>query len=153
MIKVQAWNEFVSPKFYGPLANWPWLRISHQSSLFVIYCLILTAWQWLMSFTCVPVQIEPNKSLLRKRLLFLLLSEIIHFSSPSRSCLGRLILICGRWGALRAKLPNTSQIMYYNVNKYIVEIYNKDGQVVNVYILKILLYLSNIVRKLNLRSI
>ena len=23
------------PKFYGPLANWPWLRISPQSSLYV----------------------------------------------------------------------------------------------------------------------
>ena len=50
------------PKFYSPLANWPWLRISPQSSLNVIYCLILTAWQWLMSFTCIPVQIEPTKT-------------------------------------------------------------------------------------------
>ena len=50
------------PKFYSPLANWPWLRISPQSSLNIIYCLILTAWQWLMSFTCIPVQIEPTKT-------------------------------------------------------------------------------------------
>ena len=83
------------PKSYSPLANWPWLRISPQSSLFVTYCLILTAWQWLMSFTCIPVQIEPKKSPLRKRLLALLLWEISHLSSPSRSCLGRLILIGG----------------------------------------------------------
>ena len=34
------------PKSYSPLANWPWLRISPQSSLFVIYCLILTAYDW-----------------------------------------------------------------------------------------------------------
>ena len=55
----------------------------------VIYCLILTAWQWLMSFTCIPVQTEPNKSPLRERLLALLLWEISHLSSPSRPCLGR----------------------------------------------------------------
>ena len=81
------------PKSYSPLANWPWLRISPQSSLFVIYCLILTAWQWLMSFTCIPVQIEPSKSPLRKRLLAVLFWEMGHLSSPSRSRLGRLILI------------------------------------------------------------
>ena len=46
----------------GPLANWPWLRISPQSSLYVIYCLILIACQWLMSFTCIPVQIGPIKT-------------------------------------------------------------------------------------------
>ena len=61
MIRIQAWNEFVSPKFYGSLAIWPWLKISPQSSLFVIY-LIITAWQWLMSFAytpCIPMQIKP----------------------------------------------------------------------------------------------
>ena len=64
MIRVQAWNEFVSPKFYGPLAIWAWLRISPQSSLNVIY-LIITAWQWLMSFPytpCIPMQIKPVKA-------------------------------------------------------------------------------------------
>ena len=64
MIRVQAWNEFVSPKFYGPLAIWPWLRISPQSSLNVIY-LIITARQWLMSFSytpCIPMQIKPIKA-------------------------------------------------------------------------------------------
>ena len=106
LIRVQAWNEFVSQsfiKFYSPLASWPWLRISPQSSLYVIYCLIPTAWRWLMSFTCIPVQIEPSKSSLRKRLLALLLWEIGHISSPSRSCLDRLILIHGRPGVLRAE--------------------------------------------------
>ena len=93
------------PKFYSPLANWPWLRISPQSSLCVIYSLILTAWQWLMSFTCILVQIEPNKSPLRKRLLALFLWEIGHLSSPSRSCLGRLILICGGWGSPAGRAP------------------------------------------------
>ena len=43
------------PKSYSPLANWPCFRISPQSSLYVIYCLILFDWQWLMSFTCIPV--------------------------------------------------------------------------------------------------
>ena len=49
VIRVQEWHEFVTPKFYGPLAIWPWLKISPQTSLNVIYCLIITAWQWLMS--------------------------------------------------------------------------------------------------------
>ena len=46
------------------------------------------------------MQIEPNKSPLRNRLLTFLLREISHLSSPSRSCLGRLILIRGGlvWG-------------------------------------------------------
>ena len=60
-----------STKFYGPLANWLWLRISPPSSLNVIYCLIITDWQWLMSFIhmpCTPSQIKPNKSPLRNRL-------------------------------------------------------------------------------------
>ena len=82
-----------SPKFYSPLANWPWPRISPHSSLNVIYCLIITAWQWLMSLICILMQIKPNKSPLRHRLLAFLLWEIGHLSSPSRSCLGRLILI------------------------------------------------------------
>ena len=94
------------PKSHTPLANWPWLRISPQSSLYVIYCLTLTAWQWLMSFTCLPVQNEPNKSPWRKRLPALLLWEISHLSSPSRSCLGRFILISGGRG-LCGKAPPT----------------------------------------------
>ena len=64
MIRVQAWNEFVSPMIYGPLAIWPWLKISPQSALNVI-CLIITAWQWLMSFPyapCIPVLIKPIKA-------------------------------------------------------------------------------------------
>ena len=82
MIRVQAWNEFVSLKFYGPLAIWPWLKISPHSSLNVIYCLIITAWQWLMSFMykpCIPMQIKPNKSPVRNRLLALLLWELATF--------------------------------------------------------------------------
>ena len=36
--------------------------------------------------------------------------EIGHLSSPSRSCLGRFILICGRqgWGVLQAEPPHSS---------------------------------------------
>ena len=41
------------PKFHGPLAIWPWLKISLHGSWNVIYCLIITTWQWLMSFTCI----------------------------------------------------------------------------------------------------
>ena len=101
------------PKSYSPLANWPWLRINPQSSLYVIYCLILTAWQWLMSFTCIPVQNEPNKSPLRKRFLVLLLWETGHLSFPSRSCLGRFIFICGgRGGALWQSSPTVLHSCY-----------------------------------------
>ena len=93
------------PKSYNPLANCSWLRISPQSCLFVIYYLILTAWQGLMNFTCIPVQIELDKSSLRKRLLALLLWEIGYLSSPSRSCLGRLILIHGGQGGPAGRAP------------------------------------------------
>ena len=80
----------------------PWLRISPHSSLNVICCLIITDWQWLISFTCmpcIPMQIKPNKSPLRNRLRALLLWEIGHLSSPSRSHLGRLTLICDSQGS------------------------------------------------------
>ena len=30
--------------------------------MYVIYCLILTAWQWLMSFTCIPAKLNPIKA-------------------------------------------------------------------------------------------
>ena len=82
MIRVQAWNEFVSPKFYGPLAIWPWLRISHQSSSNVIY-LIITAWQWLMSFPYTPyilMQIKPIKAYQGKGWGTLLLRECLRHS-------------------------------------------------------------------------
>ena len=39
------------PKFYSPLTIWPWLRKSPQSSLNVIYYLIISSCQRLMSFT------------------------------------------------------------------------------------------------------
>ena len=54
-----------SPKFYGPLTIWPWLRISPHSSLNVIYYLIISVWQWLMSFMympCILMQINPIKA-------------------------------------------------------------------------------------------
>ena len=50
------------PKFYSPSANWPWLRISPQSSLYVIYCLILTAWEWLMSLPVFLCKLNPIKA-------------------------------------------------------------------------------------------
>ena len=58
-------NWIVSPKFYCPFAIWPWIKISPHSSLNVIYCLIITTWQWLMSFTnmpCILMQIKPIKA-------------------------------------------------------------------------------------------
>ena len=93
-----------SPKIYGPLTIWPWLRISPESSLNVIYCLIFSAGQWLMSLTYTPwtpMQIKPLKSQMRNRLLALLLWQIHHLSCLSRSCLGRLILILGGIGSWR----------------------------------------------------
>ena len=106
-----------SPKFYGPLAIWPWLKINLQRSLNVIYCLVITAWQWLMSFTyrpCIPMQIKPNKSPLRKRLLALLLWKIGYLSSPSRSCLGSLVFICGSWGSPAAGAPPHILLLFIN---------------------------------------
>ena len=47
---------------------WPWLKISPQYSLNVIY-LIITAWQWLMSFLytpCIPMQIKPIKAIMAR---------------------------------------------------------------------------------------
>ena len=108
LIRVPSMKWVCFPKFYGPLAIWPWLRISPHSSLNVIYYLLITTWQWL-SFTwkpCIPMQIKPNKSPLRNRLKALLLWEICYLSSPSRSCLGRLILIFGGWGALWVETPH-----------------------------------------------
>ena len=112
------WTCF--PKFYSPLANWPWLRISPHNSLNVIYCLILTAWQLLMSFAympCIPMQIKPNKSPLRNRLKALLLWEIGHLSSPSRSCLGRLILIHGGQGGSVGGTPPPLQLSIWAILK------------------------------------
>ena len=106
-----------SPKFCGPLANWPWLRISPQSSLNVTYCLIITAWQWLMSFTympCIPMQIKPNKTLLRNKLLVLLLWDFGHLSSPSRSCLSRLILTHSSQGGLEGTAPPPNTLLNFN---------------------------------------
>ena len=54
------------PKFYGPLANWLWVRISPQSSLNVIYCLIITAWQWCMRTFLDVMLPESNTSLSRQ---------------------------------------------------------------------------------------
>ena len=51
------------PKFFGPLANWTWLRISPQSSLNVIYCLILLPdndWWALPVFLCKLNPIEAH---------------------------------------------------------------------------------------------
>ena len=106
------------PKFHSPLANWPWLRRSPQSSLKVTYCLILTAWPWLLSFTCIPMQIEPNKSPLRKRVLALLLGEIGHVSSPSRSCLGRLIFILGKADTIAVTTPSNKTVLNDVKGKY-----------------------------------
>ena len=107
-------------KFYGPLATWPWLRISPQSSLNVSYCLIITAWQCLMrSFTyapCVPRQTKPSKSSLRNKLKALLLWETGHLSSPSGSCLGRIILICGQEGSEHPPPQWLSQHVKYLVD-------------------------------------
>ena len=78
-----------------------------------------------MSFTCIPVQIEPNKSPLRKRLPVLLLWEIGHLSSPSRSCLGRLILIRGGQRGSVGRAPPQK------VNSFYLESYCTKFRVIN----------------------
>ena len=108
-------KRICSPKFYGPLTIWPWLRISPHGSLNVIYCLIISDWQWLMSFTCtpcIPMQIKLIKSPLRNRFLALLLREIGHLSLPSRPCLGRLTFIRGGWGAPAGRAPPHTSIQW-----------------------------------------
>ena len=97
----QKMNLF--PKVLGPfgitLSSRPWLRISPSSSLNFIYqpylpSLIITAWHWLMNFTCtlcIPMQPEPNKSSRKGVLEALFLWEISQSFLPNRSCLGSLI--------------------------------------------------------------
>ena len=71
-----------------------------------------------MSFTCIPMQIEPNKSPLRKRVLALLLGEIGHLSSPSRSCLGRLIFILGKADTIAVTTPSNKTVLNDVKGKY-----------------------------------
>ena len=88
-----------------------------------------------MSFTCIPVQIEPNKSPWRNRLKALLLLEIGHLSSPSRSCLGRFILIRGSQRALQAQHPVPHKhgitidifLWKFKTSKYYVTIIDAPG--------------------------
>ena len=49
------------PKFYSPLAKWPWLRINPHSSLNIIYCLIITPLQWLMTLPVFLCKLNPIK--------------------------------------------------------------------------------------------
>ena len=84
-----------SPKFYGPLTIWPWLRISPQSSLNVVYYLITSAWQWLMSFTYslyIHRQIKPNKSLSRQRVGWAL--SFTERAAVSSLFLHRISVVC-----------------------------------------------------------
>ena len=123
-------------KFYGPLTLWPWLRISTEFFecylLFGHFC--LTMIDLLYCLPCIPMQIKPNKSPLRKSLLALLLWEIGHLSSPSRSCLGRLILICGGWGGPVGGAPPQTNILYtWNWQCYMSNIFQlKKSQEVTV---------------------
>ena len=64
------------------------------------------------------MQIEPNKSPLRKRVLALLLGEIGHLSSPSRSCLGRLIFILGKADTRAVTTPSNKTVLNDVKGKY-----------------------------------
>ena len=77
------------------LSIWPWLRISPSSSLNVIYSVIITAWQWLMLLIC-PVflcKLNPIKAHWERASRPFSSERLVSLFSPSRSCLGRLILI------------------------------------------------------------
>ena len=94
-----------SPKCYSPLANWPWLRISPQSSLYVIYCLILLPhndWWALPVFLCKSNSIKAHWGKGSWPFFF---ESLVSLSSPSRSCLGRLSLIHGGWGSSAGRAP------------------------------------------------
>ena len=76
---------------------WPWLRISPSSSLNVIYSVIITAWQWLMLLIC-PVflcKLNPRKAQGKRCSRPFSSERLASPFSPSRSCLGRFILIRG----------------------------------------------------------
>ena len=82
--------------------------------LFDHYFLIVIELQYM---PCIPMQIKPNKSPLRKRFLTILLLEIGHLFSPCRSCLGRLILICGGWGGPVGGAPPQFDGVFKKQNK------------------------------------
>ena len=86
------------PKVLWPL-SYLTLTLNKPSEFFECYLLLdhycLTITDEIYVSTLYSYANKSNKSPLRNRLLALLLWEISHLSSPSRSCLGRLILIQG----------------------------------------------------------
>ena len=86
-----------------PKVSWPFSYLTLTQNkpsqffecylLFDHYCLTMT--DELYVYALYSYANKPNKNPLRKKLLALLLWEIGHLYSPSRSCLGRLILSHG----------------------------------------------------------
>ena len=100
------------PKVLWPfgvtLSVWSWLRISPYSSLNVVYSLIGTAWQWLMNFNICPVflcKLNPIKAHWEKGLRPFSYERLVNLSSPSRPCLGSLVLICSSQGSSVSGVP------------------------------------------------
>ena len=120
MIRVQAWSEFVMKwvcflKFYSPLAIWPWLRIRPHSSLNVIYYLIITARQWLMSFMdmpCIPVQINPVKARWGTGSWPFSFESSATFPPQADQVLVNLFSSLGAGGALQAEPPHIVQKIF-----------------------------------------
>ena len=106
------------PKSYSPLANWPWLRISPQSSLYVIYCLILLPdndWWALPVFLC---KLHPIKAHWGKGSWPFSFERSATFPPQADHVLVDLFssVVAGRgwgWGALGAEPPNGGQLMTF----------------------------------------
>ena len=97
-----------------PKVLWPFNYMTLTQNFFECYLLFdhycLTMIDELYIYTLYSYANKPNKCSLRNSLLALLLWEISHFSSPSRSCLGRLIFIRGRGGPWGWRPPTIDMI-------------------------------------------
>ena len=107
------------PKFYGPLAIWPWLRTSPHSSLNVICYLIITSWQWMMSFPytpSIPMQINPVKAHWRTGSWSFSFEKSATFPPQADHVLVDLVLstadtgLCGQSSPTPWKLVNTCSL-------------------------------------------
>ena len=114
------------PKVLWPfgitLFIWPWLRISPYSSLNVIYSLIITAWQWLVSFTYIrPVLLckrNPRKAQGKRCSRPFSSERLVSLFSPSRWCLGRLILIHSGWESSAGGVPHNKGMKHTRNGNY-----------------------------------
>ena len=109
LIRVQAWNEFVSQSFMAL-----WLCDPDSEYALRVLCILSIVWSLLPDndWWALPVslcKLNPIKAHWWTGSRPFSFWEISHLSSPSRSCLGRFILIWG-W-ALCVEHPHISSTM------------------------------------------